>query len=128
MSIANAYLLILTALFLPLFLFYIIMFWRGAPPGAFTVFIALEVTVIAAYFALWFFYPFETILRSARSDGELYLAINMGTVLAACFAFKAHSIDVHTTGRRARHNGAKQELYNEQEPIQPLIERIRNDR
>lgn len=128
MSITNAYLLILTALFLPLFLFYIIMFWRGAPPGAFTVFITLDVTVIAAYFALWFFYPFETILKSAMSDGELHLAINMGTVLAACFAFKAHSIDVQITGRRARRNGTKQELYNKQEPIQPLIERIRNDR
>lgn len=128
MSITNAYLLILTALFLPLFLFYIIVFWRGAPPGAFTVFVAVDVTVIAAYFALWFFFPFETILKSAMSDGELYLAINMGTVLAECFAFKAHSIDVQTTGRRARRNGTKQELYNKQEPIQPLIERIRNDR
>ena len=86
MSVANAYLLILVALFLPLFLFYSIMFSRGAPFGAFTVFIALDVTVIAAYFVLWFFFPFETILKSARSGGELHLAINIGTVLAACFA------------------------------------------
>lgn len=128
MGVASAYLLILAALFLPQFFFYIIIFRHGVPAGALTVFIALDATVIAAYFALWLFFPFETILRSAMSDGELYLAIDMGTVLAACFAFKAHSIDVQTTGRRARRNGTKQELYNNQEPIQPLIERIRNDR
>lgn len=128
MSVASAYLLILAALFLPLFLFYIFMFWRGAPPGAFAVFIALETTVITAYFALWFFCPFETILKSAKSDGELHLAINMGTVLAACFAFKAHNMEVCTAGRRTRHNSPEQELYSNQEPIQPLIERIRNDR
>lgn len=124
MSITNAYLLILAALFLPLFLFYIIMFSRGAPPGAFAVFVALEATVITAYFALWLFYPFETILKSAKSDGELHTAINMGTVLAACFAFKAHGIDVRTAGRRTRRNSPEQELYSNQDPIQPLIERM----
>lgn len=128
MSVTNAYLLILAVLFLPQFLFYIIMFSRGAPPGAFAVFVALEATVIAAYFALRLFYPFETILKSAKSDGELHTVINIGTVLAACFAFKAHSIDVRTVGRRTRRNSPEQELYNNQEPIQPLIERIRNDR
>lgn len=128
MSITNTYMFILAALFLPLFLFYTIMFWRGAPPGAFAVFVALEATVIAAYFALWFFYPFETILKSAKSDGELHLAINMGTVLAACFAFKARNIEERTTGRRTHCNSPKQELYSKQEPIQPLIERIRSDR
>lgn len=128
MSITNAYLLILAALFLPQFLFYISMFRHGVPAGALTVFIALEATVIAAYFALWFFYPFETILKSAESDGELHLAINTGTVLAACFAFKAHRLKARTTGRRTRQNSPAQELYNKQEPAKPLIERIRNDR
>lgn len=128
MSIINAYLLILVALFLPLFLFYIIMFWRGAPPSAFTVFIALDVTVIAAYFALWFFYPFETILRSAKSAGELHIAINMGTVLAACFAFKAHNMKARTVARCARRSSVEQALCNKQETPKPLIERIRNDR
>lgn len=107
MSVASAYLLILAALFLPLFLFYIIMFSRGAPPGAFAVFVALEATVIAAYFALWLFYPFETILKSAKSDGELHIAINMGTVLAACFAFKAHNMKARTVARCARRSSVE---------------------
>lgn len=107
MSVASAYLLILAALFLPLFLFYIIMFSRGAPPGAFAVFVALETTVIAAYFALWLFYPFETILKSAKSDGELHIAINMGTVLAACFAFKAHNMKARTVARCARRSSVE---------------------
>lgn len=128
MSITNAYLLILAALFLPQFLFYIIMFSRGAPPGAFAVFVALETTVIAAYFALWLFYPFETILKSAKSDGWLHIAINMGTVLAACFAFKAHNMKARTVARCARRSSVEQALCNKQETPKPLIERMRNDR
>lgn len=124
MSVASAYLLILAVLFLPLFLFYIFMFSRGAPSGARAVFITPEATVIAAYFALWFFFPLEMILKSAKSDGELHLAINMGTVLAACFAFKAHNMEVCTAGRRTRRNSPEQELYSNQDPIQPLIERM----
>ena len=128
MSIASAYLIILAALFLSQFLFYIILLSRGAPPSSRTVFIALEATVITAYFALWFFYPFETILESAKSDGALHLAVNMGTVLAACIAFKARNMEVRAAGRRTRRNSPEQELYSNQEPFQPLIERTRNDR
>lgn len=128
MSVASAYLLILAALFLPQFLFYIIMFSRGAPPGARAVFITLDVTVISAYFALWFFFPFETILKSAKSDGELYIAINMGTVLAACFTFKAHNMKARTVARCARRSSVEQALCNKQETPKPLIERMRNDR